>query len=139
MALGSQKSNVQALSNITGLVHEIFVGDVLPSVRWESVTAQLFGAAGEGDYRYDGESLNGATDLLRPHGALGTDGELPDHSHVDAANWQTTPVRRYVRRAVDNFTEAAAVKGPGSFADFGTRVFDQLWGAFRMMEIRHAV
>jgi len=139
MALGSQKTNVQALSNITGLVHEIFVGDVLPAVRWESVTAQLFSAAGEGDYRYDGESLNGATDLLRPHGALGTDGELPDHAHVDAANWQTTPVRRYVRRAVDNFTEAAAVKGPGSFADFGTRVFDQLWGAFRMMEIRHAV
>ena len=139
MALGSQKSNVQGLANITGLVHEIFVGDVLPAVRWESVTAQLFQAAGEGEYRYDGESLNGATDLLRPHGALGTDGELPDHSHVDAANWQTTPVRRYVRRAVDNFVEAAAGKGPGSFADFGTRVFDQLWGAFRMMEIRHAV
>ena len=49
MALGSQKTNVQAMSNITGLVHEIFVGDVLPAVRWESVTAQLFGAAGEGD------------------------------------------------------------------------------------------
>lgn len=139
MAFGSQKTNVQALTDITGLVHEIFVGDVLPAVRWESVTAQLFMTAGEGQYRYDGESLNGATDLLRPHGALGTSGELPDSSHQDAANWQTTPVRRYVRRAVDNFVEAAAVKGPGSFADFGTRVFDQLWGAFRLMEIRHAV
>ena len=139
MALGSQKSNVQALSDITGLVHEIFVGDILPAVRWESVTSQLFMTAGEGQYRYDGESMNGATDLLRPHGALGTDGELPDSSHVDAANWQTTPVRRYVRRAVDNFTEAAATKGEGSFADFGTRIFDQLWGAFRLMEIRHAV
>ena len=139
MALGSQQGNVQGLANITGLVHEIFVGDVLPSVRWESVTAQMFMNASEGDYRYDGESLNGATDLLRPHGGVATDGMLPDSVHTDAANWQTTPVRRYVRRAVDNFTEAAAVKGPGSFADFGTRMFDQMWGAFRLMEIRHSI
>ena len=139
MAEGSQRSNVQALSNITGLVHEIFTGDVLPAVRWESVTAQLMTTASSGQYQYDGESLNGATDLDRPHGALGTPGELPDSVHVDAGNWQTTPVRRYVRRAVDNFVEAAAIKGPGSFADFGSRIFDQLWGAFRLMEIRHAI
>ena len=40
MALGSQQANVDALSGITGLVHEIFVGDVLPGVRWESPTAR---------------------------------------------------------------------------------------------------
>ena len=139
MAFGSQQANVDALSGITGLVHEIFTGDVLPSVRWESVSAQLMTNAGEGQFRYDGESLNGATDLDRPHGAVATGGALPDSAHVDAANWQTTPVRRYVRRAVDNFTEAAAIKGPGSFADFGSRLFDQMWGAFKLMEIRHAV
>ena len=139
MAYGSQQSNVDALSDMTGIVHEIFSGDVLPSVRYESISAQLMQNAGEGQYRYDGESLNGATDLLRPTGAVASGGALPDTAHFDAANWQTTPVRRYVRRAVDNFTEAAAIKGPGSFADFGSRLFDQMWGAFRLMEIRHAV
>jgi hypothetical protein len=139
MAFGSQKTNVAALSGLTGLVHEIYTGDVLPSVRWESITAQLFMNASEGDYRYDGESLNGATDLVRPVGALGTGGALPDSSDVNPGEWQTTPVRRYVRRAVDNFVEAAAIKGPGAFADLGTRLFDQMWGAFRLMEIRHAV
>lgn len=139
MALGSQQANVDALTDITGLVHEIFVGDVLPGVRWESPTAQMYMNAQEGDYRYDGESLNGATDLLRPHGAVGSNGMLPDSSHTDAANWQTTPVRRYVRRAVDNFVESAAVRGPGSFADLAERLFNQMWGAFRLMEIRHAI
>lgn len=139
MAYGSQQSNVDALTDITGLVHEVFTTDVLGAVRWESVSAQLMMNAQEGDFRYDGESLNGATDLLRPTGALGTSGALPDTAHNDAANWQTTPIRRYVRRAVDNFTEARAIKGPGSFADFGTRLFDQMWGAVRLMEIRHAV
>tara|TARA_Y100000310_G_scaffold273098_1_gene288394 strand:- start:6568 stop:7881 length:1314 start_codon:yes stop_codon:yes gene_type:complete len=139
MALGSQQANVDALTGITGLVHEIFVGDVLPGVRWESPTAQLYMNAQEGDYRYDGESLNGATDLQRPVGAQGSNGMLPDAAHTDAANWQTTPVRRYVRRAVDNYVEAAATRGPGSFADLSTRLFDQMWGAFRLMEIRHAI
>lgn len=139
MALGSQQSNVDALADITGLVHEIFVGRVLPAVRWESPTAQMYMNAMEGDYRYDGESLNGATDLLRPTGALGTTGFLPDSDHADAGNWQTTPVRRYVRRAEDNFVASRAVSGPGSYADLSARLFDQMWGAFRLMEIRHAI
>ena len=139
MAYGSQQGNVAALSGLTGLVHEVYTGEVLPAVRWESITAQLFMNASSGDYRYDGESLNGATDLVRPVNALGTDGALPDSADVDPGEWQTTPVRRYVRRAVDNFVEAAAVQGPGSHGDLGTRLFDQMWGAFRLMEIRHAV
>lgn len=139
MALGSQQGNVDALTDITGLVHSIFVGSVLPGVRWESVTAQLYMDAQEGDYRFDGQNLNGATDLLRPHGAIGSTGMLPDGNHQDAANWQTTPKRRYVRRAIDNFVGDAAVSGPGSFADLGTRLFDQMWGAWRLMEIRHAI
>ena len=53
-------------------------------------------------------------------------------------NWETAPVRRYRRFAMDNFTEARAT-GPGAFEDFADRVFDQLWGAFRLMEIRHSV
>ena len=139
MAYGSQQGNVDAITAITGLVHEIFVGEVLPGVRWESITAQMYMNAPEGEYRYDGESLNGATDLNRPVGAVASSGQLPDSHHADAANWQTTPVRRYVRRAVDNFVESRAQLGPGSFADLGQRLFDQMWGAFRLMEIRHAI
>jgi len=139
MAYGSQQANLDAVANIQGLVHEIFVGEVLPGVRFESVTAQMYQNAPEGSYRYDGESLNGATDLLRPSGALATSGQLPDHMHADAANWQTTPAQMYVRRAVNNFVAAKAQLGPGSYADLGQRLLDQMWGAFRLMKIRHAI
>jgi len=139
MAYGSQQANLDAVANIQGLVHEIFTGEVIPGVRWESITAQMYMNAPEGSYRYDGESLNGATDLLRPSGGQGTSGQLPDHVHNDAANWQTTPAQLYVRRAINNFVAAKAVLGPGSFADLGQRLLDQMWGAFRLMKIRHAI
>ena len=139
MALGSQASNVDALSGVPGLVHSVFRGDVLPGVRFESPTASIYMNAQEGDYTYNGKDLNFATDLLRPVGAVASDGKLPDSDHQDAANGLTTPVRRYVRRAVDNRVEAGAVKGEGSFGDLGQRMFDQMWGAFRLMEIRHAI
>ena len=138
MAIGSQVSNVQSISDLSGLTHEVFRGSVLPSVRWESVTAQIMQQAGEGDYTYVGKKLVGATDLVRPTGAMGTGGKLPDAQDFDAVQWQSTPVRRYRRFAVDNFTEARAT-GEGAFGDFSERVFDQLWGAFRLMEIRHAI
>jgi len=139
MAYGSQQANLDAATDITGLIHEIFVGQVIPGVRWSSVTNQMYQNAPEGMYRYDGESLNGAIDLLRPHGAMGTNGQLPDSNHQDAANWQTTPGRAFVRRAIDNFVGAKAQVGPGSFGDLGQRLFDQMWGAFRLMKIRHAI
>ena len=139
MAYGSQQSNVDAITAITGIVHEVFVGDVLPGVGWESITGQMYSNAGSGEYTYDGESLNGATDLNRPTGAQGSAGALPDSAHTDAANWQTTPARAYVRRAVDNFVESRAVAGPGAFDDLGGRLFDQMWGALALMKIRHAI
>lgn len=139
MAYGSQVANLDAVANIQGLVHEIFTGEVIPGVRWESITAQMYQNAPEGSYRYDGESLNGAIDLLRPSGGQATSGQLPDHMHNDAANWQTTPAQLYVRRAMNNFVAAKAVLGPGSFADLGQRLLDQMWGAFRLMKIRHAI
>ena len=138
MAGSSQVSNVQSISDLAGLTHEVFRGSVLPTVRWESPTAVMFGKAGEGDYTYVGKKLVGATDLQRPTGAMGTDGKLPDAADFDAVQWETTPVRRYRRFAVDNFTEARAT-GEGAFGDFMERVFEQLWGAFRLMEIRHAI
>jgi hypothetical protein len=45
----------------------------------------------------------------------------------------------YVRRGMNNFTAAKAQLGPGSFADLGQRLLDQMWGAFKLMKIRHAI
>ena len=54
MALGSQVSNLEAITNLTGLVHEIYAGEVKPNVSSWSPTSQLFQQAGAGDYRIDG-------------------------------------------------------------------------------------
>lgn len=138
MSFGSQQGNVQAVTDIGGIVHEIYRGDVLPAVRFESVSSQLMTSAPRGSYEYTGSKLKFAVDLHLPHGALGSAGALPDSVYTDALNGETTPARRYVRRAVDNFTEARGT-GEGTFEDFGGRLFDQMWSAFRLMEIRHAV
>ena len=139
MGYGSQQGNVQAITDIGGIVHEIYRGDVLPSVRFESITSQIMSTAPEGSYSYAGSKMKFAVDLELPNGALATAGALPDSTYTDAANGETTPTRRYVRRAVDNFTETRAGQGDGTFQDFGTRIFDQMWQAFKLMEIRHAV
>lgn len=139
MALGSQVGNLEAVSDITGLVHEIYAGKVKPNLAFFSPTASLFQRAGPGQYRLDGEKLVGAADLLFAGGALGTSGYLPDHEYVDPANWETTPVRLYVRRAIDNFVQARGITGPGAFGDLGARMFEQMWEAFGRMRIRHAV
>src|SRR5688572_18533225 len=112
MAESSQVSNVEAVSDISGLLHDIFTGDVLPSVKWSSISAQTMQNAKSGeDYEYTGTSMKGAIDLKRPTGAIATRGSLPDHAHFDTTEWETTPVRRYRRIAMDNFTEARAKKG----------------------------
>ena len=139
MALGSPGSGLEAITDLTGLVHEIYAGEVKPNVSAWSPTSQLFQEAGAGDYRIDGEKLVFSADLTYAGGAQGTDGNLPDHQYVDAVEGQTTPARLYVRRAIDNFIEKRAQKGPGAFGDLLGRMFDQMWDAFGRAQIRHAV
>lgn len=143
MSLGSQTGLLQEVvnSDLGGLVHEIFAGDVKPNVKAKSASAQVFQEASAGaDYRLDGEKLVGAAQLLYATGALGNSSTfLPDNNYQDAANWEVTPVPRYVRRAISNFDEARAKKGPGAFADLLGTLFDQMWDAWFRMEIRHAV
>lgn len=139
MALDSQVSNLESVSNLGGLVHTIFTSEVKDGVFAESPTAQLFEEAGPGDYRLDGSQLQGATDLTYSGGAMGTDGNLPDHQYADPANWQITPARCYIRRAVDNFTQARGQQGPGAYEDFLGRVFDQQWEAYRRFVIRTTI
>jgi hypothetical protein len=139
MALGSQVSGLEAITDLTGLVHEIYAGEVKPNVSSWSPTSQLFQEAGAGDYRIDGEKLVFSADLTYAGGAMGSDGNLPDHQYVDAVEGETTPARLYVRRAIDNFIEKRAVRGPGAFGDLLGRMFDQMWDAFGRSQIRHAI
>jgi len=139
VALGSQKSEVSAVSDLTGLLHEVYAGEVKPAVKATSVVSQLFTNAGPGQYRIDGEKLVGATDLTYAGQAMHTAGMLPDHQEIDAVEWETTPTRAYRRGAIDNFVQRRGIRGPGSFGDLLTRLFDQMWDAFRRLEIRSAI
>ena len=139
MALGSQVSGLEAITDLTGLVHEIYAGEVKPNVSSWSPTSQLFQEAGAGDYRIDGEKLVFSADLTYAGGAMGSDGNLPDHQYVDAVEGEATPARLYVRRAIDYFIEKRAVRGPGAFGDLLGRMFDQMWDAFGRSQIRHAI
>lgn len=140
MAYDSQQTNLQAVTDLSGLAHEVFVGDIVSSARWSSVTSQLFKDASEGsDYTLEGSKMTGAAELLRPHGAQATGGQLPDHTYQDLPNWEVTPVRRYVRRAVDNVVEARVTGGRGSFESLADRLVTQMWGSWELMEIHHAV
>lgn len=140
MAQSAQVGNATLVANLTGIVHEIWDNKVLSAVRWESPTAQLMQEAGAGDFDFTGEALVGATDFQRATGAMGTGtaGDLPDGHLFDAVQWQVTPIRRYRRFVADNHALMRAT-GRGSFQDLGDRIFDQLWGSWRIMEIRHAV
>lgn len=141
MALDSQVGNLASISggDLTGLIHEIYAGTVKPNVRIVSPTSQLFMDAGRGQYRVDGEKLVGSADLTYAGGAMHTAGDLPDHQEIDAVEWNTAPSRAYVRRAIDNLEEQRGRRGPGSFADYGGRLFDQMWDAFKRLQVRSAI
>lgn len=138
MAQGSQAANVELMTALTGLTHDIFVGNVVQNVRRESPTAMLFQDAQPGEYRLEGQSMKFATDLRYKTGAIATDGKIPDHQGLDAVQGSITPVRRYARIALDNLVEKRAA-GPGSFDDLSDRIFDLLWDSWKSMEIRHSI
>lgn len=138
MALGSQSTNVEAMSALTGLTHDIFVGRVVNNVRRESPVSMLFTDASPGEYRLEGQNMVFAVDLRYKTGGLATDGKIPDHIGLDAVQGKITPVRRYARLALDNLVEKRA-SGPGAFDDLSDRIFDRLWDAWASMEIRHSI
>lgn len=138
MAFATQQGKIEAMTALTGLTHDIFVGSVIPNVRRESKTAMLFQDAGPGDYRLEGQNMVFATDLLYATGAMATDGNLPDHVGLDAVQGKVTPIRRFRRIALDNFVEKRA-SGPGAFDNLSDRIFDILWDSWKSMEIRHSI
>ena len=139
MALGSQVANASLISEITGLTHDIFVGDVKNNVRRESPTASLFtDALPSGDYRLEGQNMVFAVYLDHKTGTMFTNGNLPDHTAMDAVQGKITPVRRFARLAIDNFVEKRA-SGPGAFEDLGSQIFDLLWDSWKSSDIRAAI
>ena len=138
MALGSQSTKIEAMTDLTGLTHDIFVGRVVNNVRRESPVSMLFQDAEPGEYRLEGQNMVFACDLRFKTGAMATDGNIPDHTGLDAVQGKITPVRRYQRIALDNLVEKRA-SGPGAFDDLTDRIFDQLWDAWESMEIRHSI
>lgn len=139
MAVGSQAAELQSITDLSGLAHEIFTNEIKWQVISESVTAQLFNRATKrADYDVRGEKLVGAAQLRYSNGAMATGGKLPDHIFQDAVNWEVTPIRRYRRIARDPFVSARA-EGPGAFSDFVDELFNQLWDSWGRMEIRHAI
>lgn len=141
MSSRSQVTGLQSVADgdLSGLVHEVYAGEVKPAVTAQSPTSQLFQQAGRGQYRIDGEKLVGSTQLQYSMGAMGSDGNLPDSQYSDSKEWEVTPARIYVRRAIDNFVEARGRRGPGAFDDFLERLYDQMWDAFGRTKIRHAI
>ena len=138
MALGSQASQVEAMSDLTGLAHDIFVGRVVNNVRRASPVSMLMQDMDAGEYRLEGQNVVFAADLRFKTGGVATDGKLPDYTGLDAVQGKITPVRRYARLALDNFVEKRA-SGPGAFDDLSDRIFDKLWDAWESMEIRHSI
>ncbi|HET7322164.1 MAG TPA: hypothetical protein VFI96_06690 [Longimicrobiaceae bacterium] len=136
MSADSQVANLQAVSDIGNLVHEVFVDKVVPHYAHLSPAAGLFTNAKPGEYTMVGKKLVFSADLLFTGGALATDGYLPDHEYVDPVPMETTPARMYVRRAVDEFVVARGMS-PGAFEEFGSRVERQGLEAFHRMTTRH--
>lgn len=138
MAFTTQMNNVEAMSALTGLTHDIFIGHVVNNVRRESKTAMLFQDAQPGEYRLEGQNMKFAIDLRFKTGAMATDGKIPDYVGLDAVQGSITPIRRYARIAIDNLVEKRA-SGPGAFDNLSDRIFDKLWDAWASMEARQAI
>ena len=138
MAVGSQQANVELLAALTGLTHDIFVGDVQNNVIRESKVASIMQDAGPGDFKFAGQNTVFAVELDFKTGGIASLGMIPDYVPLDAVQGKVQPKRRYAQIALDNFIELLA-SGQGSFEDLGDRIFNTLWDAWKSMTIRHAI
>ncbi|MCK5316320.1 MAG: hypothetical protein KAJ55_00320 [Anaerolineales bacterium] len=127
----SQVGNISRTpADISTVVHENYVNEVKPMVDLNDPVSALFTKIGPGGYTLIGEKLQFALDDSYAGGFMGTDGYLPDHQQAEPVEAFTTPARLYIRRAVDNFTRAFAVK-PGAYEDFFARINKQMLDAVK--------
>lgn len=132
----SQQANLDTISTVGKLVYANYMGKVHPHLEFMGPALAIFRQAGPGEYTLTGQKLVFAGDVRYSGGALATSGWLPDHEYVDPVQFETTPTRIYVRRAVDSFIAARAT-GEGAFEDFVGRVMEQLWDAMERTQNRH--
>ena len=123
-------------ANISTLVHENYMNEVKPWLDHLDPVAALFTQIGPGGYTLIGEKLQFAGEWSYSGGFMGTDGYLPDHEQVSPAELITTPARLYIRRAVDHFLRALAVR-PGAYEDFFARLQKQMLDAVQRGTARH--
>src|SRR5690606_6650209 len=103
-------------SDISRTVHENYMNEIQPWVDHLDPFAALFQKIGPKGYSLIGEKLVFAADDSYAGGFMGTDGYLPNHQEVQGVELETTAARLYIRRAVDNYIKALAVK-PGAYED----------------------
>ncbi len=136
--LGANVANMELIANLTGLTHDIFVGDVRNVVQRESPTAFCFKEAPAGFFKWSGQTTKFAVDLNFKTSGRATDGKLPYYTKLDAVQGYATVIRRYDTLALDNLVELLA-SGEGSFEDLGRRIQKHLWNSWKNMEIRQSV
>jgi len=133
----SQQPFLEDIAGISELVHENFINGVYPWLEFMGPVLSLFQLAGPGEFNLLGEKIIFAGDVTYAGGAMATSGFLPDSEYIDPVNFETTPTRMYVRRAVDNFIVARAAGPDGTFEDFLGRLMEQMWDAFERTQNRH--
>ena len=136
MPLGSQQGFVQGRTGVGALLQENFAKGIVPWFGLQDPMAALFKRIGPGRYTITGKKLVITADARRRGGAMATSGYLPSNQEVAPVQLETTPARRYVRSAVDNFIEALT-QGPGAAEDYLARKNRQHLEAFEEMETRH--
>lgn len=134
----SQRTTLETLAALTGLAHDIYVGEVQDNVRRKSICSMVFQDAPSGFLKHAGQRTVFAVDLRFKTGGVATDGTLPDYVGMDAVQGSITPVRRYIRIALDNLVELLA-SGEGAFEDLSERITSKMWDSAEAMEIRHAI
>lgn len=133
----SQVGNIdRTASDVSTLVHELYRDEVVPFLGHMSEMGGLFSKLGDGGYQLIGEKLQFAADYTYRGGFMGTDGYLPDAQDVDPLELSFTPIRAYIRIAIDNFIEAIARK-PGAYEGKAERVVRNMWDAVARAETRH--
>jgi hypothetical protein len=133
----SQQANLGTRTSVGVLLQENFAKGVVPWFGLMDPVAALFKRRANGDrYKVSGKKLVITVEANYAGGAMATGGQLPDHQEVAPITVETTPARRYVRSAIDNFMQALT-EGPGAAENYLKRLTRQHLERFQVMERRH--
>lgn len=126
---GSQVDNLNTVAGLSGLFHSVFNNKIVPNLAHMAASTGVFRRAGPKDYTMVGSAVYYAGQLRASGGAMSTSGQLPDHQYTQPVPFNTSPVRSYVRRAMDNFVKARGVD-PGVYGNFADEITRDATEAF---------